>query len=291
MIRKMKKLSLFVFHEDKEKTLKDLASLGLVHIEIANGVSSDNIENIASKKNEAIRAKSIINLALSEAKKLKKDTSNLKAENTSKKALEVIENILSISQTTDKLKTEREILKKELSIIAPFGNFSFDKIKELQEKTEYNILFYSSTIREFNDYDFSSLKEELNSENEKNSLALEEKLEEKSSSLKSEVEEIKSSLDSLRESLDGADQVADKLKAVYADVEALQTRLDGYAPKFEDAIAKAEESQSEIDKHLSAIKMAMRLVEQLDERVRDIGKSAEAVTAAAANAVEAAVLS
>ena len=88
MIRKMKKLSLFVFHEDKEKTLKDLASLGLVHIEIANGVSSENIENIASKKNEAIRAKSIINLSLSEAKKLKKDTSNLKAENTSKKALE-----------------------------------------------------------------------------------------------------------------------------------------------------------------------------------------------------------
>ena len=159
MIRKMKKLSLFVFHEDKEKTLKDLASLGLVHIEIANGVSSDNIENIASKKNEAIRAKSIINLALSEAKKLKKDTSNLKSENTSKKALEVIENILSISQATDKLKTEREILKKELSIISPFGNFSFDKIKELQEKTEYNILFYSSTIREFNDYDFSSLKD------------------------------------------------------------------------------------------------------------------------------------
>ena len=159
MIRKMKKLSLFVFHEDKEKTLKDLASLGLVHIEIANGVSSDNIENIASKKNEAIRAKSIINLALSEAKKLKKDTSNLKAENTSKKALEVIENILSISQATDKLKTEREILKKELSIISPFGNFSFDKIKELQEKTEYNILFYSSTIREFNDYDFSYLKD------------------------------------------------------------------------------------------------------------------------------------
>ena len=130
MIRKMKKLSLFVFHEDKEKTLNDLASLGLVHIEIANGVSSENIENIASKKNEAIRAKSIINSSLSEAKKNKKDISNLKAENTSKKAGEVIDNILSISQTVDKLKSEREVLKKELSIIAPFGNFSFDKIKE-----------------------------------------------------------------------------------------------------------------------------------------------------------------
>ena len=159
MIRKMKKLSLFVFHEDKEKTLNDLASLGLVHIEIANGVSSENIENIASKKNEAIRAKSIINSALSEAKKNKKDISNLKAENTSKKAGEVIDNILSISQTVDKLKSEREVLKKELSIIAPFGSFSFDKIKELEEKTDYDILFYSAAIREFNEYDFNSLKD------------------------------------------------------------------------------------------------------------------------------------
>ncbi len=159
MIRKMKKLSLFVFHEDKEKTLNDLASLGLIHIEIANGVLSENIENIASKKNDAVRAKSIINAALSEAKKLKKDISNFKSEDASKKASEVVDNILSISQTVDKLKAERDILKKELSIISPFGNFSFDKVKELQEKTDYNILFYSSTIREFNEYDFNSLKD------------------------------------------------------------------------------------------------------------------------------------
>ena len=54
MIRKMKKLSLFVFHEDREKTLSDLASLGLVHIEIANGVSSENIENISNKKKKIL---------------------------------------------------------------------------------------------------------------------------------------------------------------------------------------------------------------------------------------------
>lgn len=159
MIRKMKKLSLFVFHEDKEKTLTDLASLGLVHIEIASGVSSENIENIASKKSDAARAKSIINSSISEAKKQKKDISNLKAEITSKKAFEVIESVLSISQANDKLKTEREVLKKELSIIEPFGNFSFDKIKELQDKTEYNISFHSANIKEFKDYDFDSLKD------------------------------------------------------------------------------------------------------------------------------------
>lgn len=159
MIRKMKKLSLFVFHEDKEKTLNDLASLGLVHIEIAKGVTSENIENIASKKNDAVRAKSIINTALSEAKKLKKDISNFKSEDTSKKTNDVIDDILSVSQAVDKLKAERDVLKKELSIISPFGNFSLDKVRELQDKTDYNILFYSSTIREFNEYDFNSLKD------------------------------------------------------------------------------------------------------------------------------------
>ena len=159
MIRKMKKLSLFVFHEDKEKTLNDLASLGLVHIEIANGVSSEEIDNIAAKKHDASRAKAIINNALSDAKKAKKDVSNVKAENTSKKASEVIENVINTSQASDKLKTERDTLKKELSVVAPFGNFSFDKLNDLKEKTGYNILFYSANTKEYNDYNFSELKD------------------------------------------------------------------------------------------------------------------------------------
>ena len=155
----MKKLSLFVFHEDKEKTLSDLASLGLVHIEIANGVSSENIDNIASKKNDAVRAKNIINNALADAKKAKKDVSNLKAEIVSKKADEVIGSVISVSQTSDKLKAERDVLKKELSVIAPFGNFSFDKIKNLKEKTNYNIIFYSGALKEYNEYDFSKVND------------------------------------------------------------------------------------------------------------------------------------
>ena len=159
MIRKMKKLSLFVFHEDKEKTLSDLASLGLVHIEIANGVSSENIDNISAKKHDALRAKNIISTALADAKKAKKDVSNVKAEIVSKKASEVIEAVINTSQTSDKLKAEREVLRKELSIIAPFGNFSFDKVNKLKENTGYNIIFYSGAVKEYNDYDFSKVND------------------------------------------------------------------------------------------------------------------------------------
>ena len=159
MIRKMKKLSLFVFHEDKEKTLSDLASLGLVHIEIAGGVSSENIDNISVKKHDALRAKNIISTALADAKKAKKDVSNVKAEIVSKKASEVIEAVINTSQTSDKLKAEREVLRKELSIIAPFGNLSFDKVNKLKENTGYNIIFYSGAVKEYNDYDFSKVND------------------------------------------------------------------------------------------------------------------------------------
>lgn len=159
MIRKMKKLSLFVFHKDREKTLSDLASLGLVHIEIANGVYSENIENISNKKNDALRAKNIVNNALAYAKKAKKDVSNVKAENLSKKADEVIADIISISHTSDKLKAERDALRKELAIIAPFGNFSFDKVNDLKEKAGYSIIFYTANAKEYNDYNFSELKD------------------------------------------------------------------------------------------------------------------------------------
>ncbi len=157
MIRKMKKLSLFVFHEDREKTLNDLASLGVVHIEIANGVSSENIENIAAQKNDANRAKTIINNALSDAKKAKKDVSNLKAADTNKKASNIIDNVLQLSQSSDKLKAERDNLKKELSIIAPFGSFSFDKINNLKEKTSYDISFFNGPIKEYEAYNFGDI--------------------------------------------------------------------------------------------------------------------------------------
>lgn len=257
--------------------------------EIAEGASAEDLAQVQASLDEmgerfkaveeALETKSAEFTAGREETRI--ELQNLSAANGA--AVEKIETLeTSLGERLDALKEE----VSQASTFAKSEDFENYKIEQgvALETLEERIKTENEGLRS----DFSSLKEELNSENEKNSLALEEKLEEKSSSLKSEVEEIKSSLDSLRESLDGADQVADKLKTVYADVEALQTRLDGYAPKFEDAIAKAEESQSEIDKHLSAIKMAMRLVEQLDERVRDIGKSAEAVTAAAANAVEAA---
>lgn len=159
MIRKMKKLSLFVFHEDKEKTLHALSSLGVVHIEIAQGVTSENIDAIASKRSDTLKAKSIIKSLLEECRKNKIDVSNIKEENSSKNVYDVIENVLSINQKTDKLKSEKEIDRKDITIIEPFGDFSFEKINKLKNITGYTVEFYSSFLKEYKEFDFSSCKD------------------------------------------------------------------------------------------------------------------------------------
>lgn len=158
MIRKMKKLSLFVFHDDREKTLNDLASLGVVHIDVADNIQSENIELISAKKNDALKSKSIINNLVAEYRKCKKDISSLKAI-TTKDTSDVIYDVISISQNNDKLKAERENLKKDLSILEPFGRFSFDNIKLIEEKTDYDISFHVSSAKEYNDFIFESLND------------------------------------------------------------------------------------------------------------------------------------
>ena len=158
MIRKMKKLSLFVFHEDREKTLSDLASLGVVHIEINDNAQSENIDILSAQKNNALKAKSIINNTIADYKKAKKDISNLKA-NSSKDIIDIIDDVIEISQNNDKLKAERENLKKDLAILEPFGRFSFDTVRLVEENTDYKVSFYTAGIKEYNDFDFSSLND------------------------------------------------------------------------------------------------------------------------------------
>ncbi|MGM9998896.1 MAG: PilT/PilU family type 4a pilus ATPase [Candidatus Bruticola sp.] len=257
--------------------------------EIAEGASAEDLAQVQGSLDEmserfkiveeTLEAKNSEFAANSEAVRTELDNLNTVSSNAAEKlsALEV-----SFGERLDALKEE----VSQASTFAKSEDFENYKLEQIAvtEALEERLKAESAELRTSLDL----FKEELSSESEKQSAALNEKMAENSDLLKLEISDLKSSLDSLRESLNGADNVADKLKAVNDSVEALQSRLEEYAPKFDDAVAKAEESQSEIDKHLSAIKMAMRLVEQLDERVRDIGKNAEAVTAAAASAVEAA---
>lgn len=155
MIRKMKKLSLFVFHEDKAKTLEMLSSLDIIHIDIKDGVTNTQIESILSKKILFQKAEKIIDNLVVSYEKRKKTLSNEVEIDTAVGIEDIVNETIHESEELENYKNSREALLKEISIVKPFGYFSFEKIESLKKDTGYTVSFYVSSLKEFNSYDFS----------------------------------------------------------------------------------------------------------------------------------------
>jgi len=155
MIRKMKKLSLFVFHEDKVKTLEMLSSLDVVHIDIKAGVTNTQIESILSKKTLFQKAEKIIDSLVLSYEKTKKDLPNEVAIDTALGIEDIVNKAMHQSEELENYKNSREALLKEIGIVKPFGYFSFEKIASLKKDTGYALSFYVTSLKEFNSYDFS----------------------------------------------------------------------------------------------------------------------------------------
>ena len=257
--------------------------------EIAEGASAEDLAQVQSALDGLDgRFKTVEDSLQAKSGELDSVNEQLQA---SLSALEAVdkETVSKVDALEASLGERLDALKNEVSQASTFAkseDFENYKVEQgaVSARLEEQVRSESAAVRS----DLETVKGEIHSEVEKLAFELEEQIEGRVVAAEAGVKELKSSLDSLRESLEGADQAAEKLKAVYADVEALQAKLSEYAPKFDEAVSKAEASQQEVDQHLAAIKMAMRLVEQLDQRVNDIGKNAEAVSAAAANAIEAA---
>ncbi len=108
------------------------------------------------------------------------------------------------------------------------------------------------------------------------------------------VEQLRSDFNTLKESLEGADDIAAKAKAALVELEKLKAGLDEAEAKFkamtestenagnkadaalakaEEAGSKAEEAAVKINAQLDSVQMALRLVEQLDDRVRSVNQN------------------
>lgn len=129
---------------------------------------------------------------------------------------------------------------------------------------------------------------DLKGESERNLFELEERLEGKASQQEEGLKGLEASLNHLKEMMNGADSAMETLQSLRGEVDKLAERITEFAPRCDEALAQAAKSQEEVEQHLGTIRMAMRLVEQLDQRVTEIGKNAESLTEAAAEAVAAA---
>ncbi|MBQ7501122.1 PilT/PilU family type 4a pilus ATPase [bacterium] len=257
--------------------------------EIAEGASAEDLEQVQKGLDE-----------LGERFKAVEDSLSAKSAEISASEEKILGEINEINAAQTAVKdsvasldasvNERlDSLKKEISSAPEFA-----KKDDLENfKLEQGIA--SEALEERVKSDIEALKNEVQVGVKDGLKALEEKVETKVKESESGITSVDEALKELRgrfealcESLNGADNVADKLKATDEALDNLKVRIDAFAPRFEEAIAQAEDSRNKVEEHLKAIDMAMRLVEQLDARVSDIGKNAEAVSAAAANAIEAA---
>lgn len=156
MIRKMKKLSLFVFVDDKVHTLDKLASLGVVHIETEKGATSSEIEAINQEKTRCLKAKSILKTLKSTYEKEKKALPKIISGVS--KYEDVVSDILKFNENIDKLKSEEDILKKELLVVKPFGDFNFEKLLKVKDEANLSISFHLAPSKEFKNIDYSKFE-------------------------------------------------------------------------------------------------------------------------------------
>ena len=142
MIVKMKKYSFLIYHQEYADFLEDLRNEGMVHINVKGEGLLENEE-----LNENVHRLNRINHALKGLEKyVSEEAAASVSELSGEKALEKYE---SLVKALDSDEHQLLHLEKEIAQLAPWGHFSPESIKKLEEEG-YAINFFSCSARKFN---------------------------------------------------------------------------------------------------------------------------------------------
>lgn len=140
MIVPMKKFSFLVYHREYEKFLRDLQDLGVLHIiQKESGELED--EELRKKYKVTQQLNDCINF-------LEKRGVEEKDEQGTKDAIQVLGELNDMLEDKEQYLQKLSALKKELSLIEPWGEFQWDTIENLR-KRNIRIRFFTSSIRKF----------------------------------------------------------------------------------------------------------------------------------------------
>ncbi len=137
----MYKYSFLAYHKDYLSFLNELREIGVVHIIEKNQEVSEEISSslqLVSKINETVKYLD------------KRVEQKHPVKNAKKDGLELLNEIQDIKNELDKLKQKREALKKQISDLEPWGNFSLETIEKLKENN-IALHFYICPEKAFND--------------------------------------------------------------------------------------------------------------------------------------------
>ncbi len=141
MITPMEKYAFLVYHSDYDSFLHGIQELGVIHvIEKQSGISEDDtVRRMHTKLSELQTAAKFLSNKLPEKAVLKPFV-------TDEYAYESIERLQELQKTQDNLELRLSTVVKDISLLTPWGDFSWDIIHKLRHQG-WQLTFYSCPTR------------------------------------------------------------------------------------------------------------------------------------------------
>lgn len=146
----MRKISLLVFHKEREAITEKLQELGVIHLETEK-VDSQELENLRQEQNKYQRATNLIE---------KFATENDQPQEKNLSAEDARNEIHGLKEKLDKIDADIELLHKQGQILDPWGNFSWQNIEKLEEHG-VNFRFYTTNKKTYQSTDLSDVPHEI----------------------------------------------------------------------------------------------------------------------------------
>ncbi|HLN54043.1 MAG TPA: V-type ATPase 116kDa subunit family protein [Lentimicrobium sp.] len=138
MIVPMYKYSFVVYHREYDKFLEDIAKIGVVDV----SVRRDDVDDV-------IRTKLLVNAQLTEMIRILSNRKvPLQEPQTQKNGAEVLNEVRNIQTAIEKLTHKASLLKKEILLAEPWGDYSTEIISNLH-KEGYTLRFFITPERRF----------------------------------------------------------------------------------------------------------------------------------------------
>ena len=139
MVKKMRKFSFLIYHNDYDVFLQDLRDLGLIHVaqQEKEIEYNDELEEYLSQLKKLQESKKILQKSISDDKEEIPHN-----EVDVKLGYEIPQKIEDIQEQIATINQQLQVSSKELEVLEPWGNFDTEIIKKLQQAGN-NIDFFS----------------------------------------------------------------------------------------------------------------------------------------------------
>lgn len=146
MILKMKKFTFLVTNKEYDKFISDIRELGAIHVDmLQQGATSDELTSalaLAERYKSAIKVLDFAQESYTPQQQYTAKTAN------ADEALSVLAEVESLSAKELDIKHKLDAVDKDLNLMEPWGEFSWDTIREL-EKSGYIPYFYCIGTKQY----------------------------------------------------------------------------------------------------------------------------------------------